>query len=61
MAQDAASARSGAAPRIAMVAGEASGDLLAALLLEMLPIGRMPWMPDFLAMVLVLIFLVNRI
>ena len=27
--------------------------LLAALLLEMLPIGRMPWMPDFLAMVLV--------
>jgi lipid-A-disaccharide synthase len=34
MAQDAASARSGAAPRIAMVAGEASGDLLAALLLD---------------------------
>ncbi|MBP8062063.1 MAG: rod shape-determining protein MreD [Polaromonas sp.] len=27
--------------------------LLAALLLEMLPIGRTPWMPDFLAMVLV--------
>jgi len=27
--------------------------LLAALLLDMLPIGRMPWMPDFLALVLV--------
>lgn len=27
--------------------------LLAALLLEMLPIGRTPWTPDFLAMVLV--------
>ena len=27
--------------------------LLAALMLEMLPIGRTPWMPDFLAMVLV--------
>jgi rod shape-determining protein MreD len=27
--------------------------LLAALLLDMLPIGRTPWMPDFLAMVLV--------
>jgi rod shape-determining protein MreD len=27
--------------------------LLGALLLEMLPIGRTPWMPDFLAMVLV--------
>lgn len=27
--------------------------LLAALLLDMLPLGRMPWMPDFLALVLV--------
>jgi rod shape-determining protein MreD len=29
------------------------GSLLAALLLNMLPIGRTPWMPDFLALVLV--------
>lgn len=27
--------------------------LLAALLLDMLPLGRQPWMPDFLALVLV--------
>ena len=27
--------------------------LLAALLLDMLPLGRVPWMPDFLALVLV--------
>ena len=27
--------------------------LLAALLLNMLPLGRVPWMPDFLALVLV--------
>ena len=27
--------------------------LLVALLLDMLPIGRMPWMPDYLALVLV--------
>ena len=27
--------------------------LLAALLMDMLPVGRMPWMPDFLALVLV--------
>jgi rod shape-determining protein MreD len=27
--------------------------LIAALLLDMLPLGRMPWMPDFLALVLV--------
>lgn len=29
------------------------GTLLAALLLNMLPLGRVPWMPDFLALVLV--------
>jgi rod shape-determining protein MreD len=29
------------------------GSLLAALLLNMLPLGRTPWMPDFLALVLV--------
>lgn len=29
------------------------GSLLAALLLNMLPLGRVPWMPDFLALVLV--------
>jgi rod shape-determining protein MreD len=29
------------------------GSLLAALLLNMVPIGRTPWMPDFLALVLV--------
>jgi rod shape-determining protein MreD len=29
------------------------GSLLAALLLDMLPLGRTPWMPDFLALVLV--------
>ncbi|WP_397408570.1 rod shape-determining protein MreD [Polaromonas sp.] len=27
--------------------------LIAALLLDMLPLGRVPWMPDFLALVLV--------
>ena len=27
--------------------------LMAALLLDMLPLGRVPWMPDFLALVLV--------
>ena len=27
--------------------------LLVALLLDMLPLGRVPWMPDFLALVLV--------
>ena len=27
--------------------------LIAALLLDMLPLGRLPWMPDFLALVLV--------
>lgn len=29
------------------------GSLIAALLLNMLPLGRTPWMPDFLALVLV--------
>jgi rod shape-determining protein MreD len=29
------------------------GSLLAALMLNMLPIGRTPWMPDFLALTLV--------
>lgn len=29
------------------------GSLIAALLLNMLPLGRVPWMPDFLALVLV--------
>lgn len=29
------------------------GSLIAALLLNMLPLGRLPWMPDFLALVLV--------
>ena len=29
------------------------GSLLVALLLDMLPLGRVPWMPDFLALVLV--------
>lgn len=29
------------------------GSLLAALMLDMLPLGRVPWMPDFLALVLV--------
>jgi rod shape-determining protein MreD len=29
------------------------GSLLSALLLNMLPLGRAPWMPDFLALVLV--------
>lgn len=29
------------------------GSLLAALLLNMVPLGRVPWMPDFLALVLV--------
>jgi rod shape-determining protein MreD len=29
------------------------GSLLAALMLNMLPIGRTPWMPDFLALVVV--------
>ncbi|MDO8279286.1 MAG: rod shape-determining protein MreD [Burkholderiaceae bacterium] len=29
------------------------GSLLAALLLNMLPLGRVPWMPDLLALVLV--------
>jgi len=29
------------------------GSLLAALLLDMLPLGRMPWLPDWLALVLV--------
>ncbi len=29
------------------------GSLLAAMLLNMLPLGRVPWMPDFLALVLV--------
>ena len=29
------------------------GSLFAALLLDMLPLGRVPWMPDFLALVLV--------
>lgn len=29
------------------------GTLLAALMLNMLPIGRTPWLPDFLALVLV--------
>ena len=29
------------------------GSLLASLLLDMLPLGRVPWMPDFLALVLV--------
>ncbi len=29
------------------------GSLMAALLLNMLPLGRVPWMPDFLALVLV--------
>jgi rod shape-determining protein MreD len=29
------------------------GSLVAALLLNMLPLGRAPWMPDFLALVLV--------
>ena len=28
------------------------GSLIAALLLNMLPLGRLPWMPDFLALVL---------
>ena len=27
--------------------------LIAALLLNMLPLGRVPWMPDFMAVVLV--------
>ncbi len=29
------------------------GSLIVALLLNMLPLGRVPWMPDFLALVLV--------
>ena len=29
------------------------GSLLAALMLDLLPLGRVPWMPDFLAVVLV--------
>ena len=29
------------------------GSLLAALMLDLLPLGRVPWMPDFLALVLV--------
>ena len=29
------------------------GSLLAAMMLNMLPLGRVPWMPDFLALVLV--------
>ncbi len=29
------------------------GSLIAALLMDMLPLGRTPWMPDFLALVLV--------
>ena len=29
------------------------GSLLVALMLDMLPFGRVPWMPDFLALVLV--------
>ena len=29
------------------------GSLIAALLLNMLPLGRVPWMPDFLVLVLV--------
>ena len=29
------------------------GSLIAALLLNMLPLGRVPWMPDFLALALV--------
>lgn len=29
------------------------GSLLAAVLLNMMPLGRLPWMPDFLAVVLV--------
>ncbi|MCL1962388.1 MAG: rod shape-determining protein MreD [Desulfovibrionaceae bacterium] len=29
------------------------GSLLAALLLDLLPLGRVPWMPDFLAVALV--------
>lgn len=29
------------------------GSLLAALLLNMLPVGRLPWLPDFLAVALV--------
>ncbi len=30
-----------------------AGSLIAALLLNLLPLGRVPWMPDFLALVLV--------
>ena len=29
------------------------GSLLVALMLDLLPLGRVPWMPDFLAVVLV--------